>query len=323
MLPLVYRNLRSAGLDESELTLLRGVYRQFWLKMRLTLRSASQALTVLRAAGVEPVSLKGLGLIATAYPEATVRPMHDLDFLFRGGEFTRAFDALLAHGWLPVRGTRASYARRLKVFHALPLIGPDGTEVDLHRYMLEENCFPGADTAVFERLKTGQAGDVPVTTPGPEDQVINACVHGVRWDPLPPLRWVIDAVMVIRAAGDGFDWEYLAQEARRREVTVGMSAALAFASRFEPSIPQATVDQLASERAGRLERWDFRFQQGGNSVVSQIGRYVTRYLRLSAHRSPLRKARDFPTYLECMWELESPRQVPAESIRRVWRRVRA
>jgi hypothetical protein len=269
------------------------------------------------------VSLKGLGLIATAYPEATVRPMHDLDFLMPPGEFQGAFKALVAKGWNPVRGNQKTYARRLKVFHALPLIGPDGIEIDLHRYMLEENCFAGADAPVFERLRTGHAGDVPVTALGPEDQMINACVHGVRWDPLPPLRWVLDAVMAIRSAGDDFDWEYLVQEARRRGVTVGMSAALAFAAQFEPSIPQATIGRLASEGGGRLERWDFRFQQGGDSVVSQIGRYLTRYLRLSAHRSPLRRARDFPTYLECMWELEGPRQVPAEALRRVWRRLRA
>ena len=319
---MVYRNLRSAGADESELTLLRGVYRQYWLKMRLPLRSAAEALTALHGAGLEPVSLKGLGLIAMAYPEATVRPMHDLDFLFRPGEFTPGLDALLAKGWKPVRGTRATYIRRLKVFHALPLLGPDNVEIDLHRFMLEENCFAGADAPVFERLRTGCAGDVPVTALGPEDQVINACVHGVRWDPLPPLRWVLDAVMVIRSAGNDFDWEYLFEESRRRDVSLGMSAALAFAAEFEPSIPQAIIDRLSAEKAGRLERWDFRFQQGGNSLVSQIGRYVTRYLRLSAHRSPLRRALDFPTYLECMWELERPRQVPAEGIRRIWRRLR-
>jgi hypothetical protein len=260
--------------------------------------------------------------MAHGYSEAALRPMHDLDFLLEAHAFVPALDALLAAGWKPLRGSRASYLRRLKVFHALPVIGPDGVEIDLHRYMLEENCYPGADAPVFGRTRPGMAADLQITTLGAEDQIINSCVHGVRWDPVPPLRWALDAVMVVRDAGDSLDWDYLVQEARRRRVSLGVGAALDFVSRFEPSIPSQVVERLLEAPCGWLERWDFRFQQGGYSAPVQIGRYITRYLRLSAHRGPLRRAREFPTYLEAMWELDSPRQVPADGAKRVWKAIR-
>lgn len=322
MLPMVYRNLRSAGLDESEMTLLKGVYRQFWLKTRITLRGANLALRQLRAAGVEPVALKGLGLLATAYPESALRPMHDLDFLIAPGAFRNAFDALNSAGWKPLRGTRNDYFRTLRTFHALPLVSADGLEIDLHRFMLEENCYAGADDRLTGRLREAEVDGLRVTTLSPEDQVINACVHGVRWDPVPPLRWVLDAVMAVRSAGGEMDWRYLEGESAERGVSLAMAAALNFARQYEPSIPEATISALADASHGRLERWDFRFQQGGYSAPVQVGRYATRYLRLSSRRSPYRRAREFPTYLAAMWELENARRVPVEGVKRVWKAVR-
>ncbi len=321
MLPMVYRNLRSAGLDEAEMTLLKGVYRQFWLKTRITLRAANLVLREFRAAGVEPVALKGLGLLATAYPESALRPMHDLDFLLAPGDFVRGFERLTARGWKPLRGTPEDYLKRLRTFHALPLVGPDGVEIDIHRHMLEENCYRGADFRLLERLQTGEIDGLNVTAPSAEDQVINACVHGVRWDPVPPLRWLLDAVMVIRATGQ-FDWEYLEAESRQRGVGLAMAAALEFAREFEPTIPGEVPERLLAGHHSRLEQWDFRFQQGGYSAPVQVGRYATRYLRLSSGRSPWRKTREFPTYLAAMWEIEDGRSVPIEGLKRVWTAVR-
>lgn len=317
MLPMVYRNLKESGLGEDDLGPLKGIYRQAWYRNRIAVGAAMRAVAALRANGIEPVALKGLGLIATAYPEPALRPMHDVDLLIQPPHFRAAVDGLLSAGWKPLRGGRNDYFRRMEVFHALPLAGPDGVEVDMHRYVLEENCSPAADSNLFSRAAKGRIGDDEVTTLGPEDHVINACVHGVRWDPVPALRWVLDTVMVIRSSGGTFDWDYLVGEARRRRVTLALSAALELASEYEPTIPAPVVAELRAHPAGRLERLDFRGQQAGDGLVSQVLRYFTRYARLAAGRGPLRKALDFPTYLECMWELDRPRDVPLDGIRRV------
>ncbi|MEO8539540.1 MAG: nucleotidyltransferase family protein, partial [bacterium] len=255
------------------------------------------------------------------YPETALRPMHDLDFLLPPGDFVRGFDWLTAHGWKPLRGTREGYLKRLRTFHALPVMGPDGVEIDLHRHMLEENCSTGADKRLLERVRTAEVDGLTVTVPSAEDQVINACVHGVRWDPVPPLRWLLDAVMVLRAT-EAFDWEYLEAESQERGVGLAMAAALEFARDFEPSIPGETISRLRAGKHSRLERFDFRFQQGGYSAPVQVGRYATRYLRLSNGRSSWRRTAEFPTYLAAMWEIEDARKVPAEGVKRVWKAVR-
>ncbi|MBK9546708.1 MAG: nucleotidyltransferase family protein, partial [Dehalococcoidia bacterium] len=98
-LPMVYRNLKDAGLGEDELGQLKGIYRQAWYRNRLAVSAAMRAVATLRAAGVEPIALKGLGLIATAYPEPALRPMHDVDLLIRPPGFMKAAGALLNAGW--------------------------------------------------------------------------------------------------------------------------------------------------------------------------------------------------------------------------------
>lgn len=322
MLPMVYWNLRNTGLEDPALQLLRGAYRQSWLRTRLVLRSAQTVIGHLRAARVEPVALKGSALLATAYPETALRPMHDVDILIPPGRFVRAFDALESAGWRPLRGSRRQYFSTLRSFHALPVIGPDSVETDLHRHMLEEDCYRGADARMLARLQQAELEGVRLTVPSLEDQVINACVHGVRWDPVPPLRWVLDVVMAVRVADAGFDWAYLEGESLERRVSLAMAAALGFARQFEPSIPESTIETLTHAAHGRLERVDFVLQQREYSASAQVGRYVTRYLRLSSHRSFRRKVGGFPSYLAAMWELEDPRNVPREGMRRVWAALR-
>ncbi|MGE3074358.1 MAG: nucleotidyltransferase family protein [Dehalococcoidia bacterium] len=322
MLPMVYRNLKALGVDDERLATLKGIYRQSWYRNRISVGSAMRAVTVLRANGVEPVALKGLGLIASAYREAALRPMHDVDLLIAPGSYRASVDALVDAGWKPLRGDRADFFRRVRVFHALPLAGPDGIEVDLHRRMLEENCFPGADEHALARTRCFEIGDDTVTTLAPEDHVINACVHGVRWDPVPALRWVLDVVVAVRSAGENFDWNYLVEEARNRRITLALAGALEFARSYESSIPEVVLEQLAAIPADKLERFDFRVQQGGNGLGTQVARYFTRYGRLASGRGVLRKVTEFPTYLECMWELDSPSAVPRDGISRIWRRLR-
>ncbi len=87
MLPMVYRNLKGVGFTDEQLSKLKGIYRQSWYRNRLSVGSAMRAVTVLRSNGVEPVALKGLGLIASAYHEAALRPMHDVDLLIAPGSY--------------------------------------------------------------------------------------------------------------------------------------------------------------------------------------------------------------------------------------------
>lgn len=318
LLPLAYRNLRGAGLSEGELGPLKGIYRQSWYRNRLTLASAGRVLETLASAGIEAVALKGLGLVATAYRDAALRPMHDIDILVRPREWRTAARALMASGWAPLRGTEQDLFRRIRVIHACAL-AEGGLEVDLHRYMLEESCRPGSDEHVWRRAVDASIGGTRVRVASAEDQFIHVCVHGTR-DPEPSPRWIADAVTLLRAA-EGFDWGYLAEECRARNVGLVVALAIAEVARYERAAA-AGAGFLREYRAGALERADLRLLTARRGVLSESGRYVTRYARMTAGRTIGRRLAGFPTFLECTWELDRPSQVPVDGLRRIWSRSR-
>jgi hypothetical protein len=100
-----------------------------------------------------------------------------------------------------------------------------------------------------------------------------------------------------------------------------MAAALIELGRFV-QIPESAVEALLIVRGGWLERADFRAQQAGTSAVTMTARYLTRYGRLSARRSMARRAREFPVYLQGMWELPHGQGVLREGVRRFSMRLR-
>ena len=320
MLPMVYRNLKDAGLDEGELGHLKSVYRQSWYRNRLAIAAGLRAIKVLRDAGLEPLALKGLGLIATVYPEPALRPMLDVDLLVDPANFDRAVHALLGAGWEPTRGSVRDFLRRAAVFHAMPLVGVDGVELDLHRAMLEERVHPDVDRALRARSVHARIGPESVQTLSREDHLIHACVHGTRWDWVPAIRWVADVAWLLKEPG-AIDWDYIVHEARRRQLGLVLFSSLELGAQYSSAIPDDVLRRLRELPQPRLTRVDFH-AQNASSEFWRGGRILTRYAHMTASRGPLRQVFDFPTYLEWIWELDRPRDVPLDGARRVWARVR-
>lgn len=322
LLPMVYRNLKDGGVDDAELLRLKGIYRQSWYRNRLSVNAGMQAIRTLREVGVEPIALKGLGMIASAYPEAALRPMLDVDLLVAPAQFHAAASALLKSGWAPSRGSTGDFFRRAKVFHAMPLVGPDKVEIDLHRAILEEGIHSGVDTLARSRVVQAMIGSETLTTLSPEDHLIHVCVHGSRWDWVPVVRWIGDVAFILRSSPE-VDWGYITEQSRSRRVSLAVGAALELASSYIPEIPKDVAPTLLGFHHGPLEAIDFRAQNSPDTALFMASRALTRYARMASRRGVARQLSDLPTYFEWIWELDSPSQVPVEGARRVWRKLRA
>ena len=60
-----------------------------------------------------------------------------------------------------------------------------------------------------------------------------------------PLRWIADALTVIRSSGDELDWNRLVERAAARECTVTLAGGLSFLEReFQPGIPVDVIERL-------------------------------------------------------------------------------
>jgi hypothetical protein len=183
--------------------------------------------------------LKGAAIVAGYRLDIGVRPMDDIDILVRPAEALRSVEILAQGGWAP-RG-RHSPAQLMRIHHAISLTGPRRGAVDLHWTSLT----PRSNDAHLwdDRVPVALQG-VRTWAPGPTDQLVLACAHGLGWN-AAPVRWITDAMLILRASADAIDWHEVVARARARRVTLDVAAALAFLGReFSAPVPDGLVGEL-------------------------------------------------------------------------------
>jgi hypothetical protein len=294
LLPLVYRNLTAHGAAAgASLGRLRGVYRQTWYRNQLVIGRLADLLRQLQEAGIDTLMLKGVPLALAYYGDVAARPMADADVLVRASQGGRAFEMATAAGW---RAEGEPGPSRFTAARALR--DGLGIELDLHTHVLHE-CLGGGDDDVFwDRARPIDVGGVAVRTLAPADQLLHVIVHGCRRATVPPVRWVADAIVVMRASGDELDWSRLVVEARARRLTRILARALRFLRKtFHAPVPEDAIAALAGSPVSiteRLECWS-RVQPGRPQLLAEAWcEYARARGREPGWRGPL----GFVTYLK-------------------------
>ncbi len=111
-----------------------------------------EVLQLLQEAQVDVLVLKGAALSYTLYPDPWLRPMRDIDLLFRAGEAHTAHQLLKRHGFY-----QAAAVIPTDHFHLPPLYRDAGETkicIEIHRG-LYPNCPPWYPVVDFERLFQG------------------------------------------------------------------------------------------------------------------------------------------------------------------------
>lgn len=189
----------------------------------------------LRAAGVEPVLVKGWAA-ARLYPEAALRPYGDVDLCVAPRDYEAAREAL--------------YGARGEWYSADLHAGFD----DLHAgFDVEE---------VYARTRLFKLGGADVRVLGAEDQLRSLCLHFLRhggWRPL----WLCDVAAAFEGRPEAFDWERLegrdARRARWVACAVGLAHLLLGARTSETPYADAHERLPRWLVRGVLKRWERPF----------------------------------------------------------------
>ena len=174
---LAWRRLRASGASTCPAALeLRQAYRLQTLEARLHERRVVQAVSLLRAAGVEPLLAKGWAA-ARLYPEPGLRPYGDIDLWVRPDQHPVAVAALA---------------------------GPAGRccRVDLHDRFAELEL---SWQEVYERSRLERLGEVQVRVLAAEDHLGLLCIHMLghgAWRPV----WLCDIAAAVESLPEDFDW---------------------------------------------------------------------------------------------------------------------
>jgi hypothetical protein len=134
----------------------------------------------LRAAGVEPILLKGPAA-SWLYPERGLRPPGDIDLCVRPGQYEAATAAV----WVPGRKGRALVDLK---HDDSALLGPGGWD------------------GLYARTRLVALNESNIRVLGHEDLVRFLCLHLLRHSGYRPL-WLCDIAAAFEAAPPDFDWD--------------------------------------------------------------------------------------------------------------------
>lgn len=326
LLPLLYHRLKETDLDPTDLKPYRNVYRHFWYRNRVYMKILGETAGVLNKAGLTPLVLKGLPLALEAYPDPALRPMLDLDLWLPANQLALAVDPLKKIGWVPDREPPAQPdITWLAAVKAIQLNHETGTSIDLHGTIMSEIADPDYDRQVLERSRPYTILGAQVRMPAVTDILFHTIAHGLKWNSLPPFRWIVDAMHLVNIPNSPVDWDQLAVDAERACLATRLSHGLNILQQFvdipDESDHPAPIRALARNRHARWESMEHLMKTRNHALPARIGLVLFdgwRHIR----RIPLRKRPGgLLNYMKLRWNVARIRRLPAEALMRVGRLI--
>ncbi|HXJ83058.1 MAG TPA: nucleotidyltransferase family protein [Candidatus Methylomirabilis sp.] len=275
LLPHLYRRLEGAGVRDPLMGRLKGTYRHTLYSNHLRLGSAVPVLRELARAGVPTMLLKGAALTVLYYRDVGLRPMDDVDILVPTRQAGVAVDVLNQLGFTPrCRVT----GRHVQVGHAVDLGDARGQRIDLHWHLLPESCWPSADATFWEHARQATFHGVEAAVLHPTEQLFHICAHGLKWEPVAPVRWVADAAVVLARAEAEIDWGRLAAQAEGHRMILPLRSALrVLREMLGLPVPAEILERLQRAHVSSADHWEYRMRLGAPSVL--LGRICEHWLR--------------------------------------------
>ena len=258
LFPLVYRNLERFGVKDEATDRLKSVYVYHWAKNRVALQQLRAIIDGLNSLGVKNLVLKGGALIPLYYGAVGTRVMGDLDILVSVQDFQKAADFLRGVNWIPRKRPQRFDPR---FFYSITFNASEGAavgkfEIDLHCHVLFEACDSDADALFWE-------GSLPFVFQGvntrvlcPTDQLLHACVHGIKkeWSD-SNYKWIPDAMMILRYEGERVDWDRLVMLSEKFGVAPLLAISLSYlAESMGANIPSEVIDRLDNAQISGIQR---------------------------------------------------------------------
>ena len=310
LLPLLYRNLKNLGVTGPLIGRLLGVYRQSWYRNELLFRRVETVLRALTVAGIPTMVLKGTALSLLVYREHASRPMKDADIAVPSPHAETALGVVRSLGWMPKPETGGLPPIYPVARHFLDA---SGHELDLHWHVLNGGRRADADDDLWSAAVPLRVGAVETRALHPADQLLHVLVHGIVWNPVPQIRWVADAALVLRETGEAFDWDRLMAQTRERGLGCPVRSGLeCLQSRFAARIPPPVWRGFLAIRPSLAERVEHRYRQRGPRTVLGWGPALWfDYVRLAHSQRRRAHIGGFVRALRAYLRVESGWQVAA------------
>jgi hypothetical protein len=271
LLPIFVKNLRSRGVFDRMPVLVQE--QLAWEEARCKAASTAlwfgfeKVLEMWRAAGLTPCLIKGSYLALACYESPYLRPMSDVDVLFKDlNEAMSARDMLLSQGYTAEKPSIGGNPWALG-YH-LPALTNRATEltIEIHGSLVyapkDRRC--RQVSCLVERLQPFDYKGMRLLCLEPEANVVYGLVHNfyqhaAEGAMLLPL---LDVRAILVSTGDAFDWPRLAELARRSVFSGVVHEGLFLTKNlFKAGVPEDTLERLRADsqagasHVGRRKAW--------------------------------------------------------------------
>lgn len=324
LLPLLYDNLHRAGVQHPLMGRLKGIYRLAWYKNNRLFEQMRPIVATLHEAGIPIMTLKGVPLILQYYKNHALRPMADIDVLVPANYARQAIDVMEGAGFQHYAPPSSDY---LKYRHAMQYISKAGAEIDLHWHALYEFCEDGADKIFWDTARNVDFNGTPTLAPDPTRMFFHTVVHGVRWNDEPPIRWIPDAMTILRTAGHEIDWNEIVALAAERQVAHRLRLGLHFLHRhFGADIPESTLRNLDRQGTSWIQHIENTCvlrdrMELHRSPMGSLWLIFAEYCRYARNEGPIKFAVGFTHYVRFRWGLRGRSEIPGVIVRGLMKRV--
>jgi hypothetical protein len=320
LLAAVYRNLN--GLGAATPPLLRGIYNRSWVNNQKLFQSVAAVLRIFAEHAIPVLLLKGGALSTRYYHDSGTRPTYGVDVLVPAETAQAAYDLLRANGWKPLITPGGPMAHVVCVVRSCEMRAADGTNLDLHWHAMVDRYGPRADGDFWDGAVEQVFNRVPALTLCAPDLLLHVIVHGSKWESTRSVVWLMDAYRIIASAGERFDWQRLAVQARQRSAVLPVTVALDYLRReLGAPVPEATTLSLRRRRLSFMERLGYRAEGTGDSFFAMAFRHILGHLRRTQGRSPLYRLHSWVWYLQASWGVPSGSQLTVHAARRLLNRL--
>ena len=316
-LPQLYYKLQALQIDDPNLKYYKGIYFSVWSRNQLAFFQLSRLLHQMNQIGIKDiVLLKGAAMILFYYRDHGLRMLGDFDILIRKNDVFKALQLLTSLGWKPrnisIEAINETY---LTARHGVGFINENNGPrlIDLHWNLLPETSIYEVDESLFDRAMRLELYGVEVKCLDPANLLLHICAHGAKASPVPVIRWILDAVTIIRKSNFELHWDDLIAAATTHHLTLYLHAAMSYLQQyFDIQVPDRVLLALSAVNVTRQEQRLFYLKTAKhtNYIIAATGCIWYQHCNQCTRRNTLVRLAKFPTFLQQYWGLKHYLQLP-------------
>lgn len=323
LLPLLYRNLQSQGIHQPLIDKFKTEYFHTWSRTQFSFHRAAALIDAFNQAGIRTMLLKGSALVLLFYEDFGLRPMMDIDLLVHRNQVKPSIQLLNDLGWK----SKYSSPEALVPFEQAGEFRDAGNQnLDLHWRVLWEGWQGSGDEEFWAGNISTEINGIPTHSLNSADHLLHVCVHGAKWNDTSSLRWVADAMMIIRSQKLKIDWARLVRQAQERQLTLPMRDTLSYLSNLlGAGIPLEVLNNLKNTPTSKLERTFYQIRLGPNDALKTLPVlwHWINSLWFDCDGYLPRRLLQFLQYLQSLWKIKRLWHVPyylvAKPMKRIYR----